>query len=366
MKGNLEMKISIYILTALLSFSQISFAEEPQPTQEGGIQGGGGKGQAVEFAYWHEKYSKYARNLKRFFEEHRTDLQKIFPELNIDDLVKTLENLKLKMDDRQLVDRYGVSDRTCLNFREYNLIECNINKLNEISNPVVHIILLIHEVFGLLEIEESLPEDIEDIDGYRYSKKFLPFIAETKTIEYKFVINPLSLRKQFGLVIDSNWRRKKHSDILSKNCLVKHLRTNYPSEYWDKIISTLGEKGYQFYDVHLSQPGEYSTTDVEYGFDISIDVMFEFHSRNIHSMYRSTSVSMDYEFSNNIPKDRVFLFHRFRRHRFVDFDYDSSKDRDFMDKGIKSKRAERIDKRDLNWALRKIPRCLVSGSNVFH
>jgi hypothetical protein len=171
------------ILSALLVLSTTAaFAND---------KGNGGSGDESQMVALQAQLETVSLKIRTFFLKNEKELKKVFPEFNIQALVKTIKKSDIRIVDKKLTDKYG-KDRTCLNFPQSALIECKQSEIQAlIDHPSAFFVLVFHEYLGLIGAEETSPNDPLLINGYSISKKIAPFVS--KVNEYNLVIDSNSL-----------------------------------------------------------------------------------------------------------------------------------------------------------------------------
>ncbi|GEM_PF-6736863 len=134
------------IAVALISFS--SFAQTIKKPAPLAHHGGGNGGDELEL-----ELKKRSLQIGQFIKSEMGS--KVFKMLNPDAVVDTVNNLDIDVVESDVVDRYNTV-RTCVNYPERQLIECNLARMTSLKAQKKDDILtatLFHEILGLLEIE---------------------------------------------------------------------------------------------------------------------------------------------------------------------------------------------------------------------
>lgn len=132
--------------------------------------GGGGDAHAAEIEYTKSLIQEALFEITELF--NKKEVQKAFPKVDVSELKKRIHYLNLEVKPEAVRDKYKI-ERTCVNYSEYNLIECNIFKFRAVLNRETLITLIFHEVLGLMGLEENNP-----------NKKHLSYISSNKLISY--------------------------------------------------------------------------------------------------------------------------------------------------------------------------------------
>lgn len=174
-------KLLTYLLTGIL-FSSI------QTATAGDRAGNGGSGDESKLAAQQAVLETTAIKIKNFFNKNKKSLHTTFSEINIEELVSKIEETKIHVVEREdLIDKNGIN-RTCLNFPESNLIECKSSEIDSLSsNPKALFVMVLHEILGLMQAEETSPRNINVTDGYSISKRIASYVL--KVNDYDLVIN---------------------------------------------------------------------------------------------------------------------------------------------------------------------------------
>lgn len=171
--------LSAFFIGAL-GISKLSYA--------GDRAGNGGSDDESRIASQQAILQSTALKIKKFFITNGPTLQKEFPEFSVRDLIEKIEKSEIRIvDTEELVDKHGKS-RTCLNFPDLNVIECKYSDIKNLeSNPQTLFVLTMHEYLGLLGVEETMPSQINFIDGYSISKRLAGYV--TKVNDYDLVLD---------------------------------------------------------------------------------------------------------------------------------------------------------------------------------
>ncbi len=152
------------IACALISFS--SFAQVKVPSAVPG-HGGGNGGDELEL-----ELKKRSLQIGQFM---KTEMgKKTFKMLNPDAVVDTVNGLDIDVTSKDVYDRYNTL-RTCVNYPERQLIECNLDRITALKIQKKEDILtatLFHEILGLMELELGYQENVSN---YPVSSKIIPF-----------------------------------------------------------------------------------------------------------------------------------------------------------------------------------------------
>lgn len=119
--------------------------------------------------------------LKYFFET-TPQLQEVFPEFKVSDFIALANEIKIEVVDGQLLDHEG-TPRTCLNFRKFNLIKCN---LDANKDPEMVFTLLFHEILSLMGVEETSKVNATYLDGYKVSSRLGAYVIQVSNFDVKF------------------------------------------------------------------------------------------------------------------------------------------------------------------------------------
>lgn len=144
-----------------------------------------GNGGSFSEAYMYgtqDSYRQIILKISSFVTKHDREFAEFAPKK----FARVSRELKLEIVNKTLVDKNGVSGRTCLNYPSALKIVCDVNKLERIQhNPKAQFVLMAHEVLGLLGIEMTSPYNPEQIDGYKISKRIAKYV--TKVADYDLV-----------------------------------------------------------------------------------------------------------------------------------------------------------------------------------
>jgi len=177
--------ISANSLTAIAGAKISNEAGSEDKTQIEHRVGNGGSFDEARAVLLETTIRQTIQKIRKFFIKNKNKLADDFPEVPIDKLIKLIPVLKIKVTSEELFDKNN-TPRTCLNFLQEKLIKCNITKIDAmINNPKVTFVFLAHEVFGILEVEESHPENEYLIDSYPISGRLAKYV--TKVAEYDLV-----------------------------------------------------------------------------------------------------------------------------------------------------------------------------------
>lgn len=173
---------TLTLITCLL-FSQLSMAGDTGALKEKEHENEKGNGGTISEAMLAGKEAELvqvAQKIKRFFLKYPKTMKKVFPMVKTKELVEKINVMSIDVVDQKLVDRYGIT-RSCLNFRDSDLIQCNYTELEKFKkNPGAIFVLMLHEIFGLMGIEETSPLNATYIEGYKHSKAIYPYATKVE------------------------------------------------------------------------------------------------------------------------------------------------------------------------------------------
>lgn len=150
-------------------------------------KGNGGSGSESKLVGQQAQLESVALKLRTFFLKNEATLKPMFPEFDIQVLVKKIKISDIRVvDESKLIDKHGRS-RTCLNFSDSSLIECKSLEIEQLfDQPSALFVLVLHEYLGLIGAEETSPEKPTMIAGYSISKRIAPFVS--KVNDYDLII----------------------------------------------------------------------------------------------------------------------------------------------------------------------------------
>lgn len=166
------------ILTALLLVLNL-FASD------GNDGGNGGSGEEVTLLQVQSNLNEISGKIFNFFLTQE-EAREAFPEINFDEFLALQNEITIIAVNQVLIDKNGM-ERTCLNFEESKLIQCNLQFADLNSNVPAQFVLLFHEILGVLGIEESSPQNLNLIESYPISSRLNHFISIQR--EYVLRIN---------------------------------------------------------------------------------------------------------------------------------------------------------------------------------
>lgn len=172
--------------------------------------GNGGSGGESQIAAQQAQVESVAMKIKHFFQQNEDQLQNKFPEFETSELASTIEEARIEVVSKgELIDKHGVS-RTCLNYPSSMFIECDNEKLDEVSNdPKALFVLVMHEYLGLMGVEETSPANAKMVDGYEVSKRIGAYV--TKVNDYD-----LSIKSSCNIGVESDLSPKAAAVLTSK------------------------------------------------------------------------------------------------------------------------------------------------------
>lgn len=104
-------------------------------------------------------------------------LESEFYEFDRNKLISTIGTASIKVVDDKLVDKFGET-RTCLNFPLKLEIICNLDFQKLDSFPRAKFVLILHEVLGLLGVEENIPSRPQLYLSYEISSKLAKYVSK--------------------------------------------------------------------------------------------------------------------------------------------------------------------------------------------
>lgn len=154
---------------------------------EANEKGNGGSATESQIAAQQAQLESVALKIRTFFLSNSDKLKSVFPEFDIQVLVKKIKTSDIRVvDEDVLIDKNGIS-RTCLNFPDSSLIECKYTEMKELfDQPAALFVLVFHEYLGLIGAEETSPDNPLVIDGYTISKRIAVYLS--KVNNYDLVI----------------------------------------------------------------------------------------------------------------------------------------------------------------------------------
>lgn len=153
------------IAIALISIS--AFAQESARPKPAARHGGGNGGDELEL-----ELKKRSLQIGQFVKSEMGS--KVFKMLNPDTLVDTVNKMDIDVVEEDVYDRYNTL-RTCVNYPEKQLIECNLARMTSLKEQKKEDILtatLFHEILGLMEVELGYQENVS---LYPISSKIIPY-----------------------------------------------------------------------------------------------------------------------------------------------------------------------------------------------
>ncbi|MGE3608454.1 MAG: hypothetical protein AB7I27_02610 [Bacteriovoracaceae bacterium] len=320
------MKQLIFLALLAMASNQNSFAYNEK--------GNGGSGEEVEAIVTHQGINEIVTKIGNFF-AFNPILQKTFNEFDIQTLVNISKDVKIETSKEELIDKNGIS-RTCLNFRNENLIKCNEDKFEKISNPASQFILIFHELLGLLGVEESSPLNEELLSSYKISEKLRPFVKKVSSYDLRITNESKTWSIPRLKVVEGTFT--------SHTCTIKRLQIflSKDNSNLNQVMETLKQKGYEIDD---------SSRKSEYSIYADIDKGIEIEFGNNKQAY----------FENDSPKEHVWEHSRFVR---VNMLFEESREESYnislvdLDKTRLPIFGEYNQKKTLKWALENIPKCI--------
>lgn len=158
-------KMLSVIALAVISFS--SLAQVNKPTTAIPHHGGGNGGDELEL-----ELKKRSLQIGQFVKSEMG--AKVFKMLNPTAVIDTVNNMDIDVTDKDVYDRYNTV-RTCVNYPERQLIECNLARMTALKSQKKDDILtatLFHEILGLMELELGYQENVS---LYPISSKIIPY-----------------------------------------------------------------------------------------------------------------------------------------------------------------------------------------------
>ena len=147
----------------------------------------------------------------------------LFPEFEIEDLLAKIKELKVDIVAEALIDKNG-EKKTCLNFPDLSIIQCSSKELDTFFNYQESLyVLLLHEILGLIRIEETSSSEPNFLNSYLISKRIAKYV--TRAGAYDFVLDRSSVN---GFEFSMEQRVFKYSK--ERNTLGLNLRILYPTE----------------------------------------------------------------------------------------------------------------------------------------
>ena len=182
-----------------------------QMAHAGDRAGNGGSGNEVAVVIAQKNISDIAAKIDIFFKKN-TEARDEFPEIDFNQLSRVINDVKIVVAEEKLIDKND-QKRTCLNFPEELLIQCNLKEYSLIEKDVPsQFVLVLHELLGLLEVEESSPMNEELSDSYRISQRLKKYV--TKVDSYDLVYKNYSEIKAFKVVGASSCHYDKEHFLL--------------------------------------------------------------------------------------------------------------------------------------------------------
>ena len=178
------MKIIIYLFLVFNLFAT-----------DGNDGGNGGSGSDVRLVIVENEVERISDEIFFFFEENQ-EPRMTFPEINITEFLEIKNQLTIEAAAETLIDKNGVR-RTCLNFPTEIKIQCNLDFENLNDLPTAKYILVLHELLGLLGIEESNPNNPRLIQSYSISSRLNRYLSTVSTVKLGLNRSPCDLIEDF-------------------------------------------------------------------------------------------------------------------------------------------------------------------------
>ncbi len=157
-------------MLSVIALAVISFSSMAQTINKPTVvphHGGGNGGDELEL-----ELKKRSLQIGQFINSEMGS--KVFKMLNPTAIVDTVNNIDIDVTDKDVYDRYNTV-RTCVNYPERQLIECNLARMTSLKAQKKEDILtatLFHEILGLMELELGYQENVS---LYPISSKIIPY-----------------------------------------------------------------------------------------------------------------------------------------------------------------------------------------------
>ncbi len=171
--------------------------------------------------------NKYAKMIQArssemydYFKDNEKNLQSVFPEFKIKDLLQMMKNTHFEIVDEVLIDKDSVA-RACLNFPKISKIKCRVDELIEGErSPEVFFALMLHEYLGLMGIEETSLDNNKPNAGYTISSRIVSSLTNLKG--YDLVLKKSALQKYGYSMYEVPFETEYVYDNLAKYDYLKH------------------------------------------------------------------------------------------------------------------------------------------------
>lgn len=177
--------------------------------QGGERVGNGGSYSEAEIAAEQVELELTVNKIKKFFINNK-QVADIFPEFSMKEFFAKTNHVSITVVDKELFDKHNVK-RTCLNYDRK--IECDINELQQTHNdPKIYFVLMLHELLGIVGVEETSPENATAIEGYKISKRIARYVSRVSNYDLDVDAAP----ETFSFSTPTNRTQVRHNAYLSK------------------------------------------------------------------------------------------------------------------------------------------------------
>ena len=177
------------LLTSSLLLSLSSFAKDSVTDTNSGIKTKGFDVDAHKIRHHTYNINNAIEKLKALFTNDKEKLKTLFPEVNIEDLLKKMKDTKIIVVNEVLKDKSGAT-RTCLNYADLSIIKCSVIDLDESFydyQEALHVLML-HQYLGLMGINENSKINVNTKlnSAYSISKRLTPYLNIPVAYDFSF------------------------------------------------------------------------------------------------------------------------------------------------------------------------------------